>query len=297
MVSKRHGESDKRALIALISVVFIWGFDFVGVEYCTEHMSLMLISTVKLALAGIILLIFCFIKYKGIHFDKKDWPKIICIGAFGLSGYMNLEAFGIDKVSSPTAALILAIVPVIGLIADRIIYGVKITGIKVIAILGSIVGVALLVLTTGEALKGNASGILIVFIAALIWAFYIIFTKDIFNKYNLLQVMTVIFISGAASSAPLVFVFDKPIYCEPDPVLIGILISTTLISVVLSEVLYAYSISKLSITIVSMAENVMPLITVVFAWLFLGSTLNAYQLIGGLIIIGSVSVITFAERQ
>ena len=294
MESEKAG-TNKKALLALLSVVFIWGLDFVGVEYCTAHMSTMLIATVKLALAGVILLVFSFVKYGGIHMEKKDLIKTICIGAFVMGGYMNLESFGIGQVSSPVASLILAVVPVIGLIADRVLYGSKITGAKIIGIAGSVAGVALLVLTTGEALSGKTAGIIGVFVAMILWVIYIIATKDIFNKYNLMQALAVIMLSAAAFSVPLVFVFDKPIYCEPDPVLFAVLIATTLISTIAAEILYAYSIAKLSVTIVSVAENVIPLVTVVFAWLLLGTTLNIYQMIGGLIIIGSVTIITAKE--
>ena len=286
---------DKKALLALLSVIFIWALDFVGVEYCTAHMSIMLIATVKLAMAGFVLLAFCCIKYKGIHIEKKDLIKIICIGAFVMGGYMNIESYGIGQISSPMASLILAIVPVLGLLADRFLNGIKITGPKVAAIAGSIVGVALLVMTTGEKLSGSAAGIFAVFVGAVLWAAYIILTKNFFEKYNLIQVMAVIMLSAAAFSLPLVFVFDKPVFMEPDPILFAVLIGTVLISTIAAEVLYAYSISKLSVTIVSVAENVMPLVTVVFAWLLLGTTLNVYQIIGGLIIIASVMVITVKE--
>ena len=286
---------DKKALLALLSVICIWGLDFVGVEYCTAHMSIMLIATVKLAMAGFMLLAFCCVRYKGIHIEKKDLIKIICIGLFVMGGYMNIESYGIGQISSPMSALILAIVPVLGLLADRFLNGKKITGPKVAAIAGSIVGVALLVLTTGEKLSGSAAGVIAVFIGAVLWAAYIILTKSFFEKYNLIQVMAVILLSAAAFSVPLVFVFDKPVFMDPDPMLFAVLIGTVLFSTIAAEVLYAYSISKLSVTIVSVAENVMPLVTVVFAWLLLGTTLNVYQIIGGLIIIASVMVITVKE--
>ena len=293
MGSDKSG-SNRLAVFTLIAVVFVWGLDFVGVEYCTAHMSTMLIATFKLVLGGVLVLAFCLIKYKGLHFEKKDVPRVIVLGLM-LAGYMNIESFGIGQISSPTASLILAIVPVIGLLADRVLNGVKITGIRVIGIVGSIVGVALLVLTTGEGLGGSAAGIIAIFIGAVIWAFYIIVSKDIFEKYNLLQALAVILLTSGIVSIPFVFVFDHPIYCDPDPVLFAILIGTTLFSTILAEFLYAYSISKLSITLVSMAENIIPLVTVIFAWVLLGSTLNMWQIIGGVVIIGSVTIITLKE--
>ena len=286
--------TNKLAVFTLIAVVFVWGLDFVGVEYCTAHMSTMLIATFKLVLGGVIVLAFCLIKYKGLHFEKKDISRVIILGLM-LAGYMNVESYGIGKISSPTASLILAIVPVIGLLADRVLNNVKITGVRVAGIVGSIVGVALLVLTTGESLGGSASGVIAICIGALIWASYIIVSKDIFEKYNLMQALAVILLTSGIVSIPFVFVFDHPIYCDPDPILFAILIGTTLFSTILAEWLYAYSISKLSITMVSMAENIIPLVTVIFAWILLGTTLNTLQIIGGLIIIGSVTIITVKE--
>ena len=286
--------TNKLAVFTLIAVVFVWGLDFVGVEYCTAHMSTMLIATFKLVLGGVIVLAFCLIQYKGLHFEKKDISRVIILGLM-LAGYMNVESYGIGKISSPTASLILAIVPVIGLLADRVLNNVKITGVRVAGIVGSIVGVALLVLTTGESLGGSASGVIAICIGALIWASYIIVSKDIFEKYNLMQALAVILLTSGIVSIPFVFVFDHPIYCDPDPILFAILIGTTLFSTILAEWLYAYSISKLSITMVSMAENIIPLVTVIFAWILLGTTLNTLQIIGGLIIIGSVTIITVKE--
>lgn len=284
-----------KAFIVLIIVVFIWGFDFIGTEYLARYMSMSLMSCIRISIAAVMMSGYTLIRYKGIHIEKKDWPRVIVIGSFGMGIYFALEAIGIAKVSSPMASLIMTLIPIFGLFADKYFYEAKITAVKVIGIAGSIVGVALLVLTTGEKLSGNLVGVAILLAATIIWTLYIVGSKPVYSKYNLPTAMSGMLISGAVVSIPIVFIADKPIYFNPDGSAVIVLIGMTILSIVLCDTMYAYAISKLSVTLVSLSENVIPLVTVFFAWLFLGTTLNPIQLVGGLVIIVSVTLITMKE--
>lgn len=295
MKNTSDGKFDIKAFAVLVLVVFIWGFDFIGTEYLARYMSMSLMTCIRLGISAVIMTGFTLIKYRGIHIEKRDLPKMILVGVFGMGIYFILEAQGIAKVSSPMASLIMTLIPIFGLFADRIFYKSKITGVKIIGILGSIAGVALLVLTTGEKLTGNIIGVLILLAGTVIWTLYIVFSKPIYSKYNLPTAMSVMLISGAVVTFPLIFITDSPVYFHPAPSVYPVLLGMTVLSILMCDTMYAYAISRLSVTLVSLSENIIPLVTVFFAWIFLGSTLSPLQLIGGLVIILSVTVITLKE--
>ena len=54
---KNKATTDKKVLLALLFVVFVWGLDFVEVEYPAAHMSTALLAAVKMSLVGVALLI------------------------------------------------------------------------------------------------------------------------------------------------------------------------------------------------------------------------------------------------
>lgn len=66
---------------------------------------------------------------------------------------------------------------------------------------------------------------------------------------------------------------------------------------IIGEFGYVYAIGKLSITTVSIFENVLPLSAVVFSFFIFGTMLSGIQLLGGLIILVSVTVIALKDQN
>lgn len=288
---------NKKALLALLTVLFMWGFDFIALEFLTKYISPTLITLIRISICGIIMLIYIFAKEKGLHIKKEDWPRVFLCGSMGLSFYFTLETIGVEQTSASMASLIMATVPVFGALADKFIYGNKFTVIKVLGIAGSICGVALLVGGSGGIMGSSLSGILIMLLGAIAWTFFIVYTKPLYDKYSLPTLLTGFFISGAIVSVPLLFIVEHPIIFEPTPAALLVLIVTSIVCILIGEFLYVTAIGKLSVTLVSLSENVLPLVTVTFSWVIFGTILTPIQFLGGGIIIISVSVITIFDSS
>ena len=98
----------------------------------------------------------------------------------------------------------MATVPIFGMIGDRWIFGNTITPVKIICILVSILGVYLLV--SGEPMGISGVGVAAMLVAAVLWAFYIVYTKSVFDKYDILTLLTGLFLSGLIVEIPIAFV-------------------------------------------------------------------------------------------
>jgi len=288
------GSSSKKALLAIIGVNFIWGLDFIAIEYMMEYVSPAIFTMTRLLIGTAILLTIVLVKKGGLRIKREDWPRVFISGAVGMALYFTVENLGTGLTSASFSSLIMATVPVFGMIGDRIFFGRNITVLKVGCVVASIVGVYLLV--SGEPMGVNLKGTLVMLAAALLWTFYITYVKPLYDKYDLLTLLTGLFVAGTIVEVPLaIFIPDPMINFTPMGVVVTV--ATALICIIIGEFGYVYAIGKLSITMVSIFENVLPLTAVLFSLILFGTMLSGMQLIGGAIIMGAVTVLALKEES
>jgi len=286
--------SSRNALLAIIGVNFIWGLDFIAIEYMMEFVSASIFTLTRLLIGTAILLTLVLIKKGGLHIKREDWPRVFISGAVGMALYFTVENIGTGMTSASFSSLIMATVPVFGMIGDRIFFGRKITVLKVVCVVASIIGVYLLV--SGEPMGVNMVGFGVMLAAALLWTFYITYVKPLYDKYDLLTLLTGLFVAGTIVEVPIAIFTPDPMI-EFTPIGIVVTVATALVCIIVGEFGYVYAIGKLSITMVSIFENVLPLTAVLFSLLIFGTMLSGMQLVGGLIIMASVTVLALKDHD
>lgn len=287
-------KSSTRALISIIIVNFLWGLDFIVIEYMMGYLSPVVFTLSRLVIGTVILMTIVLIKHKGLHIRKEDWPRVFISGGVGMALYFTVETWGTGLTSASFSSLIMATVPIFGMIGDRIFFGRKITVLKVVCVVVSIVGVYLLV--SGEPMGINMKGFGIMLVAALLWAFYITYVKPLYDKYDLLTLLTGLFVSGTIVELPIFFLTpDLQMNFTPTGILVTVV--TAIVCIIIGEFGYVYAIGKLSVTMVSIFENVLPLTAVLFSLIIFGTMLSGIQLVGGVIIMGSVTVLALKEQD
>jgi len=289
--------SSFKPLLAIIGVNFIWGFDFIAIEYMMGFMSPAMFTFVRLVI-GSVLLTACVSLFKGgLRIRKEDMPRIFISGAIGMSVYFTIENLGTGLTSASFSSLIMATVPIFGMIGDRIFFGNKITPLKVVCILASILGVYLLV--SGEPMGISVIGVLAMFAAAISWTIYIVVVKPLYDKYDLLTLLTGLFLSGLILQIPAVIITQAVTHAPVTVTPMGILVTlaTAIICIIIGEFGYIYAVGKLSTTLVSAFENVLPVTAVIFSIFIFGKILTPTQIIGGVIILIAVTVIAILEKD
>lgn len=286
-----------KPLLAIVGVNFIWGFDFIAIEYMMGFMSPAMFTFVRLVIGTVFLTIGTFLFRGGLHIRKEDMPRIFISGAIGMSVYFTIENLGTGLTSASFSSLIMATVPIFGMIGDRIFYGNKITPLKVVCILASILGVYLLV--SGEPMGISAIGVLAMFAAAISWTIYIVVVKPLYDKYDLLTLLTGLFLSGLILQIPAVIITQAVTHAPVTVTPMGIVVTlvTAIVCIIIGEFGYIYAVGKLSTTLVSAFENVLPVTAVIFSIFIFGKILTPMQIIGGVIILIAVTVIALLEKD
>lgn len=286
-----------KPLLSIICVNFIWGFDFIAIEYMMDYMSPAVFTLVRL-LIGMVILGACVLIFKGgLHIRREDMLRVFASGAIGMGIYFTIENLGTGLTSASFSSLIMATVPVFGMFGDRIFYGNKITPLKVICIIASIVGVFLLV--SGEPMGISVLGVIAMFGAAILWTGYLVLVKPLYDKYDLLTLMTGLFLSGTIVQIPIVAVSQAithtPVVLTSTGIIITIL--TAIVCIIIGEFGYVYAVGQLSTTLVAAFENVLPVTAVIFSIFIFGKILTPVQILGGIIILLAVTAIAFIERK
>lgn len=289
--------SSFKPLLAIIGVNFIWGFDFIAIEYMMGFMSPTMFTFVRLVIGSVLLTACVFLFKGGLRIRKEDMPRIFISGAIGMSVYFTIENLGTGLTSASFSSLIMATVPIFGMIGDRIFFGNKITPLKVVCILASILGVYLLV--SGEPMGISVIGVLAMFAAAISWTIYIVVVKPLYDKYDLLTLLTGLFLSGLILQIPAVIITQAVTHAPVTVTPMGILVTlaTAIICIIIGEFGYIYAVGKLSTTLVSAFENVLPVTAVIFSIFIFGKILTPTQIIGGVIILIAVTVIAILEKD
>ena len=286
-----------RPIAALIGVNFLWGIDFIAIEYMMHYMSPAVFTFCRLAIGALLLLIASLLLRGGLHIQRQDRLRVFIAGGVGMSLYFTIENLGTGLTSASFSALIMATVPIFGMIGDRLVYGNRITPLKVVCILASIAGVYLLV--RGEPMGISPLGLAAMFAAAILWAFYIVYTKTLFDKYDLLTLLTGLFVSGLIVQIPLTAISQGISHAPITVTMTGILVTvaTAVICIIIGQFGYVYAIGHLSPTVVSAFENVLPVTTVVLSIFIFGKLLTGLQLIGAVLIMLAVTVIAITGRE
>ena len=287
-----------KGLISIMIPVITWGISFVSTEYLLDYMGAMTIGAVRFIFAT--LLMFLMMKWTKtpLKIDKKDHILFVLAGGVGIAIYFYFENTGIKYISASPSALIIAAIPIFTLIFESIIYKRKIMGVDMLAIAVSIIGVILIVdIDFSQFFKAEESlGYLMMLGAVASWVVYSMASKPLFEKYSYLTIIFYQFLY----SLPF-FILSVPFESNNWSALglegIAHLVFLGIFASVLGFYFYAKSMDLLGITESSIFINFLPIVTIVFSYIYMGQTVSLKQLIGGGFVMLSVTVSTLYEKN
>ena len=284
-----------KALFCLVLCNTIWGVDYVIMEYLCGVFPPQFVNLMRTAIVAVMMWSIVLVKKDGFGIAKKDWPMIFLCGAFGSTIYGTMEGFSLKFVGSALCSLILATVPIMGMLADRVLYKKPITGKKVLAILISMLGVAMLVLLgEHDSLEAGAFGIILMFLTAAVWVVYILLLGPIQQKHDPLSGFAGMYVGGLVTCIP-VGLTDLPQAGQFTAVSVGLLLLSACVNIAVGNFLYYYAVGNLSVTTVSAFENVLPVVTCIGAYIAFGELLTLGQILGGVIIMAATTWVSLQE--
>lgn len=296
-------KENKAALWAVITGNAVFGFSFLFSKLALAVASPAVLIAVRFTVAFLVLNAVVFI---GKSIRRRDGRPLV---AFSLRGkplknvlllalfqpviYFIAENYGIVYTSSSFAGILIAIIPITGIMLDVLILRTKVSAKQVLCAICSVAGV---VLTTVGAKDMNSSfkGLVLLLIAVLSGSLFYVFSKKTAGDYSALERTYVMFGIGSVFYVALALVSSAHdfhqliVYPLSQPVFWVSILYLSVISSVVAFLLLNYGSGYVSVSKASLFANISTAISVFAGVLILKESFSVWQALGAAVILTSV---------
>jgi drug/metabolite transporter (DMT)-like permease len=279
-------------LLAVWGTVLFWGLSFVSSKtILNSGVPPMTMVAIRFVIATIILNLLLRRFDPAARLRRRDLLPLAVSGLFGVTIYFFFESRGIRLTSASHASLIIAVIPVVTVIAETILFRTRISLLVGLGIALSVVGVVFVVDRPGAAGGGSLVGDLFMFGACISWVVYIVLSKNLHQRLSEIAITAYQSLFGTAFLVPLALLEMH----QWVPISLAAGLNLAYLAVfcsALSNFLYVYSLSALGPIAVSPYVNLIPVVGVLGGVVLLGESLVWTQLVGGAVILAGVVLVS-----
>lgn len=268
----------------LILVTFIWGIKPTIIKVGLFEISAVQYNVWRVIFAMIASWIFLAISGEHKPIARKDIKNIFFVSVCGFFIFQWFYGIGIGKTTAANSSIIMGILPLTVAIINHLTGFERMSKRKAIGILISFAGLILVVLGTGSItlLNDNIAGGLYIFIAALGYAIYMVFSKSLSVKYSSKQITTYA-ITISTVLIVLFSGFDINLNIMTSSLFFSLLYSG-IVAMFIANYLWTWAIKRSSSGKVALYNNLTPVFSVISAVIFLKERFTLIQFLGVLII-------------
>ena len=281
--------------LKLVLTMAIWGGTFAIGRVIAQTLSPFTAGFGRFAVASIFLWLLT--SFKGEKLAKLNSRQILLVICLGLSGVVAYNLFfflGLKDISASRAGLIIALNPVCITLASRIFFQEKLTYLKLVGIVTSLIGAGLII-TKGNISamfsQGVGKGELAILGCVISWVIYSLVGKLAMQKLSPLTTTTYGIWVGTALLLPFA-IWEQDNHLPQIDLLTGLglgylgILATVIAFNWYYEGIQAVGASKAAIFI-----NLVPMFAITFGTIFLQESLSTVILLGGGLVILGVSLV------
>ncbi len=272
-----------QGMLLLILVNVMWGLSFIFSKTAlAEGMPSMTLAFLRYAMTAAILVPICLAREGSLRLHAF-WPLGLATTLLGITVYYFFEYAGLQRTTASAASLILALVPMMTLLARALFLRKRIGAHRLACVLVSLLGVFLVIRADASEGAGSLSGNLLMVMACLCWTGYILISPRLMASCSALRVTTWQSVAAVVSFAPFALA-QREMWIVPSARALLCIFLLAAVCSALCYFLYGIAIRSVDSLTVSLAININPIAACVGGWLLLGETLTLSQLLGGALI-------------
>ena len=282
----------RRTDVALIGLSVIWGVNFSVIKVALREFDPLAFNALRFVLASLTL--FLFLRLTGaVPFpERRHWGRIVFLGLLANVAYQLLFIYGVDRTLAGNAGLVLATTPVWTLIIASVT-GLEHHGLRVWGgVLATLAGMVVVVLG-GEGGFGFGNGLLagdfLLVLAAITWAAYTVGTQDLTREYGALPVTSWTLWVGtiglvAAGARPLL----STDFGSVSAVGWFTVVYAGVLAIAVAYLIWNHGLEHIGGPRTAAFSNLVPVVALIAAALWLGEDPSLTQIMGAIIIIAGV---------
>lgn len=282
-----------KAVQALILTVVAWASAFSAIRVGVDGFGFAGLSLARLAVASAALAVAA--PFLGVRRPRKrDLPMIVLCGVTGMSAYQILLNWGEVYVPAGTASLLIAVAPVFSVLLAAVFIGERITWIKIGGSAVAISGAAVIAVAGGHAQYTTSAWVVLA--AAVVQGVYHFATKPLLSRYTGLEVACYSMWAGTAFLLPLLPYMVHGFRTASTSAVISA-VYLGLVPSAVGFVVWGYAVARLSVASSTAALYLVPLVSLVIAFVWLSEVPSSWALVGGALGIVGVALINWPRRR
>jgi drug/metabolite transporter (DMT)-like permease len=281
-------KSKAMVYLAIFIAMVFWSLSFIWYKDAYVFFGPMATVFLRLIISGSILLIISWFT-GSLKIDKKHFKLFLIAAFFEPCLYFMGESFGMQLVSSVTAAVVISTIPILSPIITSFFYSEKLSVLNIVGIILSFIGVGMVILNGRFHLEASPSGIFLMFIAVFAAIGYAMALKKLTPHYRALTIVAVQNSIGAILFAPFFLIFDFHNLAQifNSQAMIPIL-NLAIFSSSIAFIMFAYGVNSIGVTKANTFTNLIPVLTSIFAYFLLNETFTLLKIIGIVVVVGGL---------
>lgn len=246
------------------------------------------LALLRFGIASIALMLIVYATKRMRRIERRDWPRLIALGVLGVPLNQLLFLYGLQYTTPGRSALYYGATPMFVFLLALFFLKEKVTLLKVIGIIGSFVGVAI-ILRGGRMDQGILFGDALVILAVIAWAGYTVAGKSILNKYGALTVTAYALAIGTLIYLPLGIY--SAVHFDYTQVPLKAWLSLLYIAIFTSVIAYTiwfWALARMEASKLAIFQNLQPIIASILSVWMVGESFGFDFYLGGAMVIGGV---------
>jgi len=274
----------------LLTTVVLWALNLSVTKYILEQgLEPLSYATVRYALAGAIFVVLTLVVERTLRIERRH---VLVLAFASVALWLNqlCFVFALDKTTASTIGLILGAIPIFAALFGLALGRERLNRRFWLGAGVSFVGVGLVAIGAGSEVSGGYAGILLGLGICATWAAYSVAVAPLMATYSPSRVSAVVI----PCTWVLLVLTGIPQTSEQDWDLgwevWALLVFATIGPLVLTNILWFRSISRIGPARATLAANLQPFVAAVLAVILLSEPLGLLQILGGLLIASGIAL-------
>jgi len=273
-------------VFAFLAMLF-WGMSFVWLKIVYQYYDPLTTIFIRLVISSALLIAIAFLIKIPILPKRKDYKAFLFLAFLEPFIYYIGESFGLQRVSSSVAAIMIATIPIVTPVFSYFKLKERLSLMNFVGIIVSFSGILLMILKKDLSLEFSLVGILLLLVAVFAGAYYTIQLKPLSNKYNPITIIINMNVIGAFYFLPFFayFKYHDFIKVIPNMELLTALAELILFSSIMALVFFVKVVETIGPSKTAVFTNFIPVVTVIAAWILLPEESITIKMLVGILIV------------
>ena len=277
-----------KVLLAAVFTLVAWASAFVVIRYVGHEYSPGGLSLGRLLVASLCLTTIMALRRRWVSMTAREWLLVTVVGVLWFGVYNVALNAGEQRVDAGTAAMLIQLAPILIGVLAGLLLGEGFPRMLVIGGLVAFAGTLLIGIATST---GNADlgGVLLVLLAAVVYAIAVVAQKVVLRRIPGLQVTWLAALIATVACLPFAGALISDVQTSSAGTTLG-MVYLGVVPTAAAFLTWAYALTRMDAGRLGATTYAVPPIAIALGWIFLDEVPAALAVVGGVVSLIGVSI-------